>query len=241
MVETHLTSVTRSLAINSYQFWHAKTDISLQQWFERLEAEHSVTNLSDFIRQLGHDIDAKILNLSSTSYEPFGASAALLIGQNLEGSDKGDKKPSSPKPSSPKPSPTEQSQLAHLDASHIAAHTYFDASERFGQFRMEIELSTCGAPTPEKLIESVVEYCKADFAQIDFRIRGLNWSEDGLPILAGGGMANSRVADREFSQFAQEVPGYNRLIFPEHRGLYLELVKQNSDPEILGLIQSMQG
>lgn len=232
---THLTSVTRSLAINVYQFWHPKNETSLQQWFENLEAEHSVNRLSDFVRQLGHDVGAKILNLSSTSYEPFGASAALLVGQELEGQALSTKEP-----------PKEQSQLAHLDASHIAAHTYFDASEHFGQFRMEIEISTCGVPTPSKLITSVIRHCAADFAQIDFRIRGISWSEDGLPLLAGRGLAGKELDDRklsgeELSETEWVVPGYDISVYPERRSLYLELIRQKADSKILELIKVMQG
>jgi len=226
-IATHLTSVTRSLAINVYQFWHAKSKLPLQQWFEKLEAEHSSINLSDFVRQLGDEVGAKILNLSSTSYEPFGASAALLIGQELGDKNKalGDKalrdQVSAPK---------EQSQLAHLDASHIAAHTYFDASEHFGQFRMEIEISTCGVPTPNALISSVINHCAADFAQIDFRIRGISWSEDGLPMLAG----------KDLNEASWDVPGYDISVSPEQRSLYFELVRRKAGSEILELIRQMR-
>ncbi|MBL4681390.1 MAG: S-adenosylmethionine decarboxylase [Pseudomonadales bacterium] len=217
---THLTSVTRSLAINVYQFWHAKSELSLQQWFEKLEAEHSSINLADFVRQLGDEVGAKILNLSSTSYEPFGASAALLIGQELGNNELRDQASV----------PREQSQLAHLDASHIAAHTYFDASEHFGQFRMEIEISTCGVPTPNALISSVINHCAADFVQIDFRVRGISWSEEGLPMLAG----------KDLSEAAWDVPDYNVSVFTEQRSLYFELVRKTADSEILELIWQMQ-
>jgi len=218
---SHLTSVTRSLAINVYQFWHAANELPLQQWFGKLEAEHSAKSLSNFVRQLGHDVGAKILNLSATSYEPFGASAALLVGQELEDHAQ---------------APKELSQLAHLDASHIAAHTYFDASEHFGQFRMEIEISTCGVPTPSVLIGNVLNHCAADFAQIDFRVRGINWSKDGLPQLAG-----RKLISDDLNDSAWKVPGYDRSVYPERSSLYLEMVRQNADPEVLKLIRIMLG
>ncbi|MFT7686924.1 MAG: S-adenosylmethionine/arginine decarboxylase-like enzyme [Candidatus Azotimanducaceae bacterium] len=211
MNSTHLTSVTRSLAVNVYQLWDKSNDLSLPEWFENLENQHSADKLSTFVRQLGESVGAKILNLSTTSYEPFGASAALLVGQEL-------------------------SQLAHLDASHIAVHSYFDSSEEFGQFRLEVEISTCGVPKPIKLIADVVRHCIADFVQVDFRTRGISWSEQGLPVLA-----NEIMAKEDIDQMLLDVSDYQLIHSSSlsERSLYLELVRSELGQNKKDLITSM--
>jgi len=211
MSSTQLTSVTRSLAINVYQLWDESNDLSLHQWFGNLEDQHSAEKLSAFVRHLGESVGAKILNLSSTSYEPFGASVALLVGQEL-------------------------SQLAHLDASHIAVHSYFDSSEQCGQFRLEVEISTCGVPKPTKLIADVVGHCAADFMQVDYRTRGISWSEKGQPSLV-----NEAMVKEDIDQMLLEVPEYqlrHSSGFGE-RSVYMELVRSDLDPNVEGIIDSM--
>lgn len=211
MNSAHLTSVTRSLAINVYQFWDSSNELRLPIWFEQLEEKYSAEKLSTFVRQLGESVGAKILNLSSTSYEPYGASAALLLGQEL-------------------------SQLAHLDASHIAVHSYFDSSEQLGQFRLEVEISTCGVPKPTKLITEVIERCNADFVQIDYRVRGISWSEDGQPVLA-----NHALNVEDLDQVLLETPEY-KLMHSSNisaRSSYMELMRRKLNSNVEEVIQGM--
>ncbi|MFT5208810.1 MAG: S-adenosylmethionine decarboxylase [Flavobacterium sp.] len=211
MNSAHLTSVTRSLAINVYQFWERSNELRLPIWFEKLEEKYSEEILSTFVRQLGESVGAKILNLSSTSYEPYGASAALLVGQEL-------------------------SQLAHLDASHIAVHSYFDSSEQSGQFRLEVEISTCGVPKPTKLIAEVIQHCIADFVQVDYRVRGISWSEVGQPVLSNHGL---NVEDLD--EVLLEMPEYKLIHSSDMsaRSSYMELKRRKLSSNIEKIIQGM--
>ena len=106
----YLTSVTRSLAVNVYQIRRGAYD-GMMQWFDELETRFDEKKLAEFVVYLGETVGAKVLNLSSTPYEPHGASAALLVGQKVDLESSGS---------------ISQHQLAHLNASHIAAHSYFD-------------------------------------------------------------------------------------------------------------------
>ena len=143
-----LTNVTRSLAINAYLLWEVRDDESTNSWFESLEQRFCADRLSIFVSRLSQLIGTRILSVSSTSYKPYGASAALLVGQ-------------------------EQHFLAHLDASHIAAHSYFEASEQFGQFRLEIEISTCGSGHPQILIgEGLPNLAREDLDASSLRFEG---------------------------------------------------------------------
>ena len=214
MVDNVLTSVTQSLALNAYQFCILEDVNQGSEWFEKLENEFSSLKLSGFVRSLGEAIGAKILNLSSTDYEPFGASAALLIGQQLEVEPRGDE------------------VLAHLDASHIAAHTYFESSDRYAQFRLEIEVSSCGGLSPIALIDDILNECKADFAQIDYRVRGIRWTKEGSPELA-----------RETNELAAlSIPGYDSVVLPSasQQSIYLELVRQNPEAELRDLLLGLR-
>ena len=207
-VSQTLVNVTRSLAINAYQLREFSDYSSVEDWFHSLEQRFSVGRLSAFITLLGTMIGAKILNVSSAPYEPYGASAALLVGQ-------------------------EQHHLAHLDASHIAAHSYFDASDRVAQFRLEIEISTCGPGHPSSLIETVLKETDADFAQLDYRVRGLVWNDDGEPDLAGDKLRLESLELADYEPVFQTSTGRS--------GCYVELTRVGLDREIGRLVELMKG
>jgi S-adenosylmethionine decarboxylase len=206
-VSPPLENVTRSLAINTYQLREFDDRQSVENWFHSLEQRFSVGRLSAFITMLGTSIGAKILNVSSTPYEPYGASAALLVGQ-------------------------EQHHLAHLDASHIAAHSYFDASDRVAQFRLEIEISTCGPGHPSSLIETVLKETDADFAQLDYRVRGLVWRDNGEPALAGDKLPLEPLELLGYEPVVQTSTGRG--------GCYVELTRVGLNREAGRLVELMK-
>ena len=199
-------NVTRSLAINAYRFWDQTDGVSIERWFEDLEQQFSADRLSDLVTRLAQSIGAKILSLSSIPYEPYGASAALLVGQ-------------------------EQHHLAHLDSSHIAAHSYFDGNDHFGQFRLELEISTCGQAHPSNLIGTVVEETMADFVQLDYRIRGLIWREEGGPEVARGTLEAEAI----------QLEGFETSHAPDgaNNSTYVELTRIGLRPSIRQRLEKM--
>ena len=216
-VETgHLSSVTRSLAVNAYLLRPVDGSNSVDDWFERLQSRFTEPRLANFLIYLGEAVGAKIINLSSTLYEPYGASAALLVAQELDESGlhrKGGRH-----------------DLAHLDASHIAAHSYFDCGDHFGQFRLEVEISTCGNTHPHKLVGDILAETGADFAQLDYRTRGISWALDGRPRLARDDL---KSAEFEFENYHTEIGAIGR------SGYYAELTKVGLDRETSDIIEQM--
>ena len=207
-----LKNVTRSLAINTYQLYEFENRKAVEPWFRSFEKQFSVDRLSAFITTLGNAIGAKILNVSSTPYKPYGASAALLVAQDLVGQ--------------------AQHQLAHLDASHIAAHSYFDAGKRVAQFRLEIEISTCGSAHPCSLIDTVLRKTKADFVQLDYRVRGLAWHADGEPDLAADQLTAEMCSAEGYESFFQSPAGRS--------GSYVELIRADLPDSLGQLIEKMR-
>jgi len=131
-------------------------------WAESTDQAFSEMKLESLIRQLSDELGAKTMNFSSVSYQPYGASANLLIAQNI-------------------------SALAHLDASHISTHTYFDIGDvdRWSSFRLELEISTCGDIHPTVCLENLFHSLKPHFATLDSRSRGISTDANGLLRLMG--------------------------------------------------------
>lgn len=104
---------------------------------------------------------AEVLGQSSTHYEPQGASATVLIGQG-------------------------DAALFHLDKSHLAVHTYFEASEQspWGSFRCELELSTCGTLPVKELLERISQEFDFEVLILDCKVRGFKRNDKGLLELA---------------------------------------------------------
>jgi len=207
-----LNNVTRSLAINTYQLYEFEDREAVEHWFRSFEKQFSVDRLSAFITTLGNAIGAKILNVSSTPYKPYGASAALLVAQDVVAQ--------------------AQHHIAHLDASHIAAHSYFDAGERVAQFRLEIEISTCGAAHPCSLIDSVLRETKADFVQLDYRVRGLAWHANGEPDLAADKLTAGMCSVDGYESFFESSTGRG--------GSYVELIRSDLPNSLDQLIEKMR-
>ncbi len=207
VLNPNLTNITRSLAINAYQVWDQRNNESVECWFDELQEKFSAEKLSGFVTNLSRRIGARILSVSSAPYEPYGASAALLVGQ-------------------------EQHYLAHLDASHIAAHSYFEASDSFALFRLEIEISTCGSNSPQMLINDVLEKSCADFLQLDYRVRGAVWNSGGGPNLAR----------EELDHKALKFDGYTceEYSSPGRGACYAELIRSDPGLPIRTAIEEMR-
>jgi hypothetical protein len=101
---------------------------------------------------------------------------------------------------------------------------------------LEVEISTCGVPKPTKLIADVIERCNADFIQVDYRVRGISWSEDGQPVLA-----NHVLNVEDLDQVLLELPEY-KLIHSSNnsaRSSYMELMRRKLNSNVEEIIQRM--
>ena len=156
-----LNSVTRTLAVNACQLEYESTPGSIKTNFEATNAHFCADRLESLLNDIVALLQADVLGQSSTHYEPEGASATVLIGQG-------------------------DAALFHLDKSHLAVHTYFEASEQssWGSFRCELELSTCGTLPVKELLERISQEFDFDVLMLDCKIRGFNRDDKGLLELA---------------------------------------------------------
>ena len=70
--------------------------------------------------------------------------------------------------------PVKESVVAHLDKSHITAHTYPEAHPDNGiaTFRADIDVSTCGKISPLRALNYLIHKFESDIVIIDYRVRG---------------------------------------------------------------------
>ena len=145
---------------------------------------------------IAESLDAKILNISTVPYKPFGASGALMMGQQSQ-------------------------SLGHLDASHIAAHSYFDISDKFAHFRLELEISSC-AGDPGAQVQNLIEQIQPDFLQIDYQGAGVCKQSSKLPVGLDKQSGYQLVSKRSDSDSE-----------------YLALLRSNLAPELADVLQSL--
>ena len=156
-----LNSVTRTLAVNACRLEYESTPGSIEANFEATNSHFCADRLESLLNDIVTLLQAEVLGQSSTHYEPEGASATVLIGQG-------------------------DAALFHLDKSHLAVHTYFEASEQssWGSFRCELELSTCGTLPVKELLERISQEFDFEVLMLDCKIRGFNRNDKGLLELA---------------------------------------------------------
>jgi S-adenosylmethionine/arginine decarboxylase-like enzyme len=156
-----LNSVTRTLAVNACRLEYGSTPGVIKSNFEATNSHFCADRLESLLNDIVTLLQAEVLGQSSTHYEPEGASATVLIGQG-------------------------DAALFHLDKSHLAVHTYFEASEQssWGSFRCELELSTCGILPVKELLERISQEFDFEVLMLDCKIRGFNRDDKGLLELA---------------------------------------------------------
>jgi S-adenosylmethionine/arginine decarboxylase-like enzyme len=153
--------VTRTLAVNACRLEYESTPGLIEANFEATNSHFCADRLESLLNDVVTLLQAEVLGQSSTHYEPEGASATVLIGQG-------------------------DAALFHLDKSHLAVHTYFEASEQssWGSFRCELELSTCGTLPVKELLERISREFDFEVLMLDCKIRGFNRNDEGLLGLA---------------------------------------------------------
>jgi S-adenosylmethionine decarboxylase len=74
--------------------------------------------------------------------------------------------------------------LAHLDKSHIAAHTYPENNTKTGisTFRVDIDVSTCGMISPLRALDYLIDSFDSDVVLMDYRVRGFTRDVNGRKV-----------------------------------------------------------
>jgi S-adenosylmethionine decarboxylase len=121
---------------------------------EYIDEEYNSEKLRSILEEVTNIIEAKIVTISTQDYDPRGASVTVLINEGH--------------------SPRSGGAVAHLDKSHIAAHTYPEnnAANGIATFRVDIDVSTCGMISPLKALDFLIDSFDSDIVLMDYRVRG---------------------------------------------------------------------
>ena len=157
-------NLTKSLSFNIYDICYASSKSSQNDYLEYIDEKYNSENLRGIIEEVTNIIEAKIINISTQDYEPRGASVTALINEGHQMASGG--------------------AAAHLDKSHIAAHTYPENSSVNGiaTFRVDIDVSTCGMISPLKALDFLIDSFDSDIVLLDYRVRGFTRDVKGRKL-----------------------------------------------------------
>ncbi len=163
-------NITRSLCASLYYIGYAETGAAQRKFLSALNTQFAAAKLEQLLRDLCRKLGADIVASSKRAYVPMGASASALIAEGA---------------------PQHLGQLYHLDKSHLAAHTYPEASQTLSHasFRVDLDLSTCGDVTPLNVLTDLLRTLQPDVFTFDLRLRGFTrdvngkrWFTDGMEL-----------------------------------------------------------
>ena len=165
-------NLTKTLSFNFYDICFAATPAHQQEYLQYVDEEYSAARLQQVLTEVTEIIGADILNLAIHDYEPRGASVACLISEEPNLTDaiiSQDKVYRDFTSSSLK-----KSAVAHLDKSHVTAHTYpeYHPDNGISTFRVDIDVSTCGRVSPLKALNYLIDSFDEDIVILDYRVRG---------------------------------------------------------------------
>ena len=160
-------NLTKKLSFNIYDICYARSKASQMDYIEYIDDVYNSEKLRSILEEVTNIIQAKVVNISTQDYDPRGASVTVLIneGHNPLENIGGD-------------------VVAHLDKSHITAHTYPENSAKTGiaTFRVDIDVSTCGMISPLRALDFLIGSFDSDIVLIDYRVRGFTRDIRGRKI-----------------------------------------------------------
>ena len=159
-------NLKKQLSFSFYDFVIAANKKEKQTYIEYLNEHYSAQKITNLLKKIVNTIEANIINISIQDYEPYGASSLVLLS-DIKYDDL-----------------VLESVNAHLDKSHITAHTYLDTEEPNGiiSFRVDIDISTCGEIAPLKALNEIFHFFDTDIVVIDYIVRGYTRDNKGKKI-----------------------------------------------------------
>jgi S-adenosylmethionine decarboxylase len=160
-------NLTKSLSFNIYDICYARSRADRKEYLAYIDEAYNSTRLETILRGVAGLIGATILNVSSQDYDPMGASVTVLIAEG----------PMRKKGRS-------ALSLAHLDKSHMCAHTYPETDKKSGisTFRVDIDISTCGKISPLRALNFLIKSLESEVVQLDYRVRGFTRTVRGKKL-----------------------------------------------------------
>lgn len=165
-------NLTKVVSFNLYDFAVARTELERSRYVQSLHERFSSQRITEILSRIAAIIDAEVLSVSAQDYDPWGASALMLM------SDLGHAQPAVA------PLEFAASVGAHLTKSHICAHTYPDVLDPRGicTFRIDIEIATCGTIVPLRALDYMFESFDNDVVTIDYVVRGFTRDTNGKRV-----------------------------------------------------------
>ena len=170
-IELHgFNNLTKTLSFNFYDICYAYSAKHQQEYLQYVDETYGAERLRYVLEQVTEIIGANILNVSSHNYEPRGASVTCLISEEpvlteaiIAGEDFIHRQKL-----------LKKSAVAHLDKSHVTAHTYpeYHPDNGISTFRVDIDVSTCGRVSPLKALNFLIDSFEEDIVVLDYRVRG---------------------------------------------------------------------
>jgi S-adenosylmethionine decarboxylase len=159
-------NLTKVLSFNLYDFCITTNEKQKEDYIKYIDEMYNSKRIAKISEDICGIIEANILHISAQDYDPVGASTMTLMSDIKGG-----------KWDSPQVS-------AHLDKSHITAHTYPEATDPNGicSFRVDIDIATCGEITPLTAVNYLFEAFECDVVFIDYVVRGFTRLESGKKI-----------------------------------------------------------
>lgn len=159
-------NLSKTLSCNLYGFFFARDEEERHRFVRDIDARYCSDRIASILQRIATFIDAEVLSVSARDYAPHGASSLVLIGEE------------------PSPGATGATVGAHLDKSHVCAHTYPDWTSPSGvcTFRIDVEVATCGVVVPVRALDLILEHFEADVAVIDYTVRGFTRDVEGRRV-----------------------------------------------------------
>lgn len=163
-------NLTKALSFNLYDFCVARNESERQSYIKYISNRFNATKVTEVLTGICNIIEANVLAVSDQDYEPWGASSLVLMS-DLKGGGV----------SSEHLMP---GISAHLDKSHICAHTYpdFHNGGLICTFRIDIDIATCGEISPLNALNFMFEKFDADVVVMDYVVRGFTRDESGRRV-----------------------------------------------------------
>ena len=157
-------NLTKSLSFNIYDICYARSKASQNDYLEYIDEVYNSKKLRSILEEVTKIIEANIINMSSQDYDPRGASVTVLINEGHTA--------------------LPQGTTAHLDKSHIAAHSYPETNPVTGisTFRVDIDVSTCGMISPLRALDFLIDSFDSDIVLMDYKVRGFTRDVHGRKI-----------------------------------------------------------
>ncbi len=167
-------NLTKTLSFNIYEIAFANSLEQHRAYVDHIDHVYNAARLTQILSDVADIIGANILNVACQDYDPRGASVTVLVAEE----------PMRPPRAESNASVVDllpEAAVAHLDKSHLTAHTYPETHQAGGvsTFRVDIDVSTCGRVSPLNALNYLIGCFQSDIVILDYRVRGFTRDLDG--------------------------------------------------------------